>query len=141
MPYAISTTLQYLAVLLAFFLGLAATGINLTQFTILAGAFGLGIGFGLQNVVNGFVSGLILLYERPVQVGDVVQIADLTGTMRRIGIRSPTTRADPPSKAVVERAPRPAAIARALLTPPGLAAKIRLRDPAHASQMRSHAGV
>ena len=103
-PYAISTTLQYVAVLLAFFLGLAATGINLTQFTILAGAFGLGIGFGLQNVVNGFVSGLILLYERPVQVGDVVQIADLTGTMRRIGIRSSTVRTFEGAEVIVPNA-------------------------------------
>src|SRR6185295_15858545 len=71
---------------------LAAAAIDLTRFSILAGAFGVGVGFGLQNVVNGFVSGLILLYERPVQIGDTVQVADVQGTMRRIGIRSSTVR-------------------------------------------------
>lgn len=91
-PNAISATVQYGTVLLAFFLALAAVGINVTQITILAGAFGVGIAFGMQNIVNGFVSGLILLYERPVQVGDTVQIADLQGKMRRIGIRSSTVR-------------------------------------------------
>jgi small-conductance mechanosensitive channel len=103
-PHAISATFQYLAVLVAFFLGLAVTGINLTQFTILAGAFGVGVGFGLQSVVNGFVSGLILLYERPVQVGDVVQIADLQGTMRRIGIRSSTVRTFEGAEVIVPNA-------------------------------------
>jgi small-conductance mechanosensitive channel len=91
-PNAVAATVQYVAVLLGFFLALAVIGINLTQFTILAGAVGVGVGFGMQNVVNGFVSGLILLYERPVQVGDVVQIADFNGTVRRIGIRSSTVR-------------------------------------------------
>jgi small-conductance mechanosensitive channel len=90
--------------LLAFFLALAATGIDLTRFTILAGAFGVGVGFGLQNVVNGFVSGLILLYERPVQVGDIVQIADVQGTMRRIGIRSSTVRTFEGAEVIVPNA-------------------------------------
>jgi small-conductance mechanosensitive channel len=103
-PYAISATVQYAAVLVAFFLALAVTGISLTQFTILAGAFGVGVGFGLQNVVNGFVSGLILLYERPVQVGDTVQIADVQGKMRRIGIRSSTVRTFEGAEVIVPNA-------------------------------------
>jgi small-conductance mechanosensitive channel len=103
-PAAISASIQYAAALLAFFLALAATGIDLTRFTILAGAFGVGVGFGLQNVVNGFVSGLILLYERPVQVGDIVQIADVQGTMRRIGIRSSTVRTFEGAEVIVPNA-------------------------------------
>jgi small-conductance mechanosensitive channel len=55
-------------------------------------ALGLGIGFGLQNVINNFVSGLILLFERPIQVGDTVQKGTLVGEVRRIGIRSSTVR-------------------------------------------------
>jgi small-conductance mechanosensitive channel len=91
-PNAISATVQYGSVLLAFFLALAVVGINLTQITILAGAFGVGIGFGMHNIVNGFVSGLILLNERPVQVGDTVELGAVQGKMRRIGIRSSTLR-------------------------------------------------
>ena len=60
--------------------------------TILAGAFGVGIGFGLQGVVNNFVCGLILLFERPIHVGDIVEIGDLLAEVRRIGIRASTVR-------------------------------------------------
>jgi small-conductance mechanosensitive channel len=60
--------------------------------TVLAGAFGVGIGFGLQSVVNNFVSGLILLFERPIHVGDTVQVGSLQGRVRRIGIRASIVR-------------------------------------------------
>jgi small-conductance mechanosensitive channel len=59
---------------------------------VLTGAFGVGIGFGLQTIVNNFVSGLILLFERPIQIGDTVQVGDMTGDVKRIGIRSSTLR-------------------------------------------------
>lgn len=91
-PYAISTFLHYGLLLVGFFFAVAATGIDLNRFAIVAGAFGVGIGFGLQNVVNNFVSGLILLSERPVQVGDMVESAEVLGEVRRIGIRSSTIR-------------------------------------------------
>ncbi|HZR83572.1 MAG TPA: mechanosensitive ion channel domain-containing protein [Candidatus Binatia bacterium] len=91
-PYAISTLLHYAILVGGFVLGLGAIGLDPNRFTILAGAFGVGIGFGLQNVVNNFVSGLILIFERPVQVGDAVQIGNVTGEVRRIGIRSCTVR-------------------------------------------------
>lgn len=87
-PYAISTVLRYVILLLGFFFAVAAAGFDLTRFTILAGAFGVGIGFGLQNIINNFVSGIILLFERPVKVGDSIKVADATGTVRRIGIRA-----------------------------------------------------
>ena len=77
---------------IGFFIGLAALGLDFTRFSLLAGAFGVGIGFGLQNIVNNFVSGLILLFERPVQVGDTVAVGDLTGDVKSIGIRSSTIR-------------------------------------------------
>jgi small-conductance mechanosensitive channel len=91
-PYAISTIINYLILLVGFFFAIGAAGFDLTRFTVLAGAFGVGIGFGLQNIVNNFVSGLILLFERPVKVGDVIQIADATGTVQRIGIRASIVR-------------------------------------------------
>jgi small-conductance mechanosensitive channel len=63
-------------------------GLELQKVTILAGALGVGIGFGLQNIVNNFVSGLILLFERPVKVGDVLNIDQDWGTITKIGLRS-----------------------------------------------------
>jgi len=92
LPYAISTLTRYALLVLGFFLAISSLGIDLSKVTLLAGALGVGIGFGLQNIVNNFVSGLILLFERPIQVGDIVQIHNLTGEVRRIGMRSSTLR-------------------------------------------------
>jgi small-conductance mechanosensitive channel len=64
----------------------------MSRFTLLAGAFGVGLGFGLQNVVNNFVSGLILIFERPIQVEDVVEVGGIQGRVKRIGIRASTVR-------------------------------------------------
>jgi potassium-dependent mechanosensitive channel len=90
--YAISSLLNYIILALGFVVALGITGVDLTRVTVLAGAFGVGIGFGLQSVVNNFVSGLILLFERPIHVGDMVEIGDLLGEVRRIGIRASTVR-------------------------------------------------
>src|SRR4029453_9153604 len=89
---ALSSLVHYTVLLVGFLLGLGALGIDLTRITIIAGALGVGVGFGLQNVVNNFVSGLVLLFERPIQVGDSVQLGTLVGEVRRIGIRSSTVR-------------------------------------------------
>jgi len=91
-PYALSNLTRYGMLLVGFFLALGTLGFDLTRLTVLVSAFGLGIGFGLQQVVNNFVSGLILLFERPVQVGDAIQLADMLGEVTRIGIRSSTVR-------------------------------------------------
>ncbi len=90
--YALSTLLHYGLVVGGFLLGISVVGFDLSRFAIVAGALGVGIGFGLQNVVNNFVSGLILLFERPIQVGDAVEVGALTGQVHRIGIRSSTIR-------------------------------------------------
>lgn len=90
--YAISTILHYVLLVSGFVLAIAALGFDLTKFTILAGALGVGIGFGLQNIVNNFVSGLILLFERPVKVNDVVQIGTHQGDLTRIGLRASVLR-------------------------------------------------
>ncbi len=90
LPYAISTVVRYVILLSGFSLALVAAGLDLSKATLLAGAFGVGIGFGLQNVVNNFVSGLILLFERPIQVGDTVEVESLMGEVTRIGIRAST---------------------------------------------------
>ena len=73
-----------LGIILAF----VASGIPLDKLTIIIGALGVGIGFGLQNVVNNLVSGLILAFERPVRVGDTVEVSNRQGTVKEIGIRS-----------------------------------------------------
>jgi potassium-dependent mechanosensitive channel len=93
LPYALLSLVKYAIVSIGFVLALLALGVNLNRVTVLGGALGVGVGFGLQNIVNNFVSGLILLFERPVRVGDAVQIGDVQGEVRRIGIRATTVRA------------------------------------------------
>ena len=83
---------HYAVLLVGFFLAIAALGFELSQFAFIAGAVGIGIGFGLQNIINNFVSGLILLFERPVKVGDTVQIAEHTGSLTQIGLRASVLR-------------------------------------------------
>jgi small-conductance mechanosensitive channel len=100
-PYAISTIAHYVVLLIGFFMAVAALGIDLTKFTILAGAFGVGLGFGLQNIVNNFVSGLILLFERPVKVGDVIQLGEQQGDLKRIGLRASVIRTLQGSEVIV----------------------------------------
>jgi small-conductance mechanosensitive channel len=90
LPYAVSSLLHYLILLLGFLAAVGAMGVDLNRVTLLTGAFGVGVGFGLQTIVNNFVSGIILLLERPIQVGDAIQMTDLDGEVRRIGIRSTT---------------------------------------------------
>ena len=90
--YAISSLLNYVIIALGFLLALGVLGLDLTKMTILVSAFGVGIGFGLQSVVNNFVSGLILLFERPIHVGDIVELGNLSGEVSRIGMRASTVR-------------------------------------------------
>jgi small-conductance mechanosensitive channel len=92
-PYAISSLVRYSFIVLGIGVAFAAAGIELSKLTVIAGGLGVGIGFGLQNVVNNFVSGLILLFERPLQVGDAVQLANgLWGEIGHIGIRASVIR-------------------------------------------------
>jgi potassium efflux system protein len=90
--YALSSLLHYTIVTLGFLVALAFLGFGLDRFAVLAGAFGVGIGFGMQAIVNNFVSGLILLFERPLRINDRVQIGDVMGEIKRIGFRSSTVR-------------------------------------------------
>lgn len=88
LPYAINRVVHYGVLLSGFVIALGTLGVDMTKFTILAGAFSVGIGFGLQNIVNNFISGLIVLFERPIKVGDTIEIDGQTGRVQRIGIRA-----------------------------------------------------
>jgi small-conductance mechanosensitive channel len=99
--YSISKMVNYAILVLGFFTGIFILGFDLTRLTILVGAFGVGLGFGLQNIINNFVSGLILLFERPIKVGDVVQLAGNEGVVQHIGIRASIVRAANGSEFIV----------------------------------------
>jgi potassium-dependent mechanosensitive channel len=104
LAFTISTTARYGILVGGLFLAFGAAGINLSRMTLLAGALGVGVGFGLQNLVNNFVSGLILLFERPVEVGDFVDVGSLVGYVRRIGMRSSTVQTAEGAEVIVPNA-------------------------------------
>jgi len=87
--YAISSGVKYFTIGIAAIIGLNVAGIPLKSLTIFAGAFGIGIGFGMQNIINNLVSGIIIIFERPIKVGDIIKIdADILGKVESISIRS-----------------------------------------------------
>ena len=87
---SISSLTYYAMVIAGLLVALAAAGFEVSQLAIVVGALGIGIGLGLQNVVNNFVSGLILMFERPIQPGDVVEVGGTSGKVREIGMRATT---------------------------------------------------
>lgn len=87
---SIKKLLHYSVVLIGFVFALSLLGVTPQNFVVLAGAFGIGIGFGLQNIVNNFVSGLILLFERPIKLGDMIMVDNEWAYVRNIGLRSTT---------------------------------------------------
>src|SRR5579862_7669987 len=87
--YSVARIVSYIVLVLGLLIGLETVGINLSSLAVIAGALGVGIGFGLQNIVSNFVSGLIILGERPIQIGDRVDIGNNTiGRVERIGARA-----------------------------------------------------
>jgi potassium-dependent mechanosensitive channel len=90
LPYAISKMVFYGMMLVVLYAAVTKAGVELNKFTVITGALGVGVGFGLQNIVNNFASGLILLFERPIRVDDTVEVNGLVGSVKRIGARSST---------------------------------------------------
>lgn len=88
--HAVGRLVYYVLLVLGLMIAFQTSGIEVGSLTVVLGALGVGIGFGLQNIVNNFVSGLILLAERPVQVGDWIEVAGRTGRVTRVGARSTT---------------------------------------------------
>jgi small-conductance mechanosensitive channel len=103
-PVMITTTVYYVILLFGFFVALGMAGVDFNRFTLLAGAFGVGIGFGLQNIVNNFLSGLILLFERPIHPGDTIEVGGVSGIVKNIGIRSSTISTGDGADAIIPNA-------------------------------------
>ncbi|MFA7172278.1 MAG: mechanosensitive ion channel domain-containing protein [Kiritimatiellia bacterium] len=88
--HSIAQLLHYAIICIGVLIALSALGFELSKLTLMLGALGIGIGFGLQGVVNNFVCGLILLFERPVRVGDTVEISGTWAEIKTIGLRATT---------------------------------------------------
>ena len=85
---SVASLTYYALLLLGFLLALSAAGFKVSQLALVFGALGVGIGFGLQNIVNNFVSGLVLMFERPLRPGDIVEVGGASGRVRQIGLRA-----------------------------------------------------
>ena len=88
LQYAIAQIVSNLVLVIGIFIVLENTGIHLGALTVFAGAVGVGIGFGLQNIASNFISGLVILAERPITIGDRVEVAGVTGQVQQIRARS-----------------------------------------------------
>jgi small-conductance mechanosensitive channel len=88
LQYALARVVGYVIFLAGLMVGLQSAGINLNSLLVLGGTLGIGLGFGLQNIANNFVSGLVLLAEQPIRVGDRVEVDGTSGDVVRIGGRS-----------------------------------------------------
>jgi small-conductance mechanosensitive channel len=87
---AVASLVRYVILFIGFIVILQTAGIDLSSITVLFGALGVGIGFGLQNITNNFVSGLIILIERPIKVGDRIEVSGITGDVVNISMRATT---------------------------------------------------
>jgi len=90
MPTAILTTLNYFIIVSGTILAFSSLGVTTQQFALVIGALGVGIGFGLRNIIANFVSGIIMVFERPVQIGDTIEVDNTMGDVQSIGARSST---------------------------------------------------
>jgi small-conductance mechanosensitive channel len=87
---AVTRIFGYLVIILGTIIIMQSRGVDLTTLNVLAGAVGIGVGFGLQNIISNFISGLIILLERPIKVGDRIEVDDVVGDVREINARSTT---------------------------------------------------
>lgn len=100
-PFALSTITYYVMLLFVCLLALVAAGVQLSKFTLFTGAFGIGVGFGLQNTINNFASGIVLLFERPIRENDILEVDGSFGEVTRIGMRSTSIRTAEEAEVIV----------------------------------------
>lgn len=100
-PGSISMISGYIIVGFGIYIAIAAAGVDLSSFGLVAGALGVGIGFGLQGIVANFIAGLVLAFERPIQIGDTIQIAQMYGDVVNIGVRSTTIKTYEGSEVII----------------------------------------
>lgn len=86
--HAVGTITRYVVLIIGFVVIMQTAGINLTTLNVLAGAVGIGVGFGLQSIVGNFISGLVIMFERPIKVGDRIEVGNIAGDVMEIGARS-----------------------------------------------------
>ena len=98
---SIGRLVHYALIFVGFLFALLTLGFDLKNVTIIGGALGIGVGFGLQNIVNNFVCGIILLFERPIKIGDYIQFGEKWGRVTKMGLRSTVVRIRDRSEVVV----------------------------------------
>ena len=87
---SVSTIIRYIFLVVGLMVIVQTAGIDLSALSILAGALGVGIGFGLQNITNNFISGIIILFEQPIKLGDRIEVGDIKGDVLKISARATT---------------------------------------------------
>ncbi|PRD46392.1 mechanosensitive ion channel family protein [Sphingobacterium haloxyli] len=92
---------RLLIIVIGFLIGISILGLGIDKLTVIIGALSVGIGLGLQNVINNFVSGIILVFEKPFKIGDYVELADKKGQVMEIGIRSSTLLTDEGARVII----------------------------------------
>ena len=90
LQYGLSRIFGYTLIAIGFYVAFQAVGLDLSSLAIVAASVGVGVGFGLQNIINNFVSGIIILAERPISIGDRIDVAGVAGRVTKIQLRSTT---------------------------------------------------
>ena len=104
MPTAIITVMNYIIVISGTVIAFTSLGVSAQQFALIFGALGVGIGFGLRNIIANFVSGIIMVFERPVQIGDVIEVDKTMGKVQSIGSRASTLKTFDGSEVIIPNA-------------------------------------